>query len=141
MIFEESYGIIPLKKINGKWVTYLIQNKSGNHWGFPKGRANISETQKEVALRELKEETNLSLVRFLSEETIVEQYTFKRNSTPISKKVHYYLAEVTGDAEISTDEILDGKWVDVKSAKNLLTYSQSKKIADQVEIILQKLII
>ena len=76
MLYEESFGTIALKKENDIWYTYLIKNKSGNHWGFPKGHANISETKKEAALRELKEETNLKFIKFLVEKPIIEQYSF-----------------------------------------------------------------
>ena len=139
MNYEESFGTIPLNKQNGIWQTFLVKNKSGNHWGFPKGHANLSETQKEAALRELKEETNLSVLRFLSEEPLVEQYSFKRDSNPVAKKVYYYLVEVSFAAKITSDEILDGKWVEISKAKDLITYDASKEIANQVEIFLEKL--
>ena len=139
MIYEESFGTIPLNKQTDIWYTFLVKNKSGNHWGFPKGHANPSETQKEAALRELKEETNLSVLKFLSEEPLVEKYSFKRNSNQTTKNVYYYLVEVSYDAKITSDEILDGKWVEISKAKDLITYDASKEIANQVEIFLEKI--
>ena len=35
------------------------------HWGFVKGHVEDNETEKETALRELKEETGLSKVEFI----------------------------------------------------------------------------
>ncbi|KKL75562.1 MAG: putative mutator protein MutT4 [Candidatus Anoxychlamydiales bacterium] len=139
MLYEESFGTIALKKEKGIWYTYLIQNKSGNHWGFPKGHANLSETGKSAALRELKEETNLEFLKFLSEKPLIEQYSLMRDSKKTAKKVYYYLIEVTGDAKIQSDEILDGKWVEISKAKDLITYEASKEIANLIEIILQKI--
>jgi bis(5'-nucleosidyl)-tetraphosphatase len=139
MIFEESFGTIPLKKVNNKWLVFLVQNRSGNHWGFPKGHANISEPQKEAALRELNEETNLTFVRFLTNKTLVEQYFFKRESLDTLKKVYYFLIEVQGESKITTDEIIDGKWVDIEKAKDIITYEASKQISKEVEKILESL--
>jgi len=139
MIFEESFGTIPLKKQNDHWITYLVKNKSGNHWGFPKGHANISETQIDAAKRELKEEANLEVVRLLADEPLIEQYNCTKNSENVAKKVYYYLVEVQGEATVTSDEILDGKWVDIKEAKELLTYDQSKTIAMQVEFLVESL--
>ena len=139
MIYEESFGTIALNKQNDIWFTFLVKNKSGNHWGFPKGHANLSETQKDAAIRELKEETNLVVLKFLSQIPLVEQYTFQRDSSKVAKKVYYYLVEVTKDDKITSDEILDGKWIEIKKAKDLITFDASKKIANQVEIFLEKL--
>jgi len=139
MLYEESYGTIVLKKENGIWYTYLVKNKSGNHWGFPKGHANLSETKTQAALRELKEETNLDFSKFLSEKPLIEQYSILRNSKKTLKKVYYYLIETTGEAKIHSDEILDGKWIEMSKAKDQITYKASKDIASLVEIILKKL--
>ena len=139
MIYEESFGVIPLKKTKDNWFTYLIKNKSGNHWGFPKGHAKISETKEGAALRELKEETNLTFVKFLYKLPLIEQYTFFRNSDRVIKKVYYYLVEVKGEAKVTSKEILEGKWVEVKNAKTLVTHKESQAIADQVEVIIQRI--
>jgi len=139
MIYEESFGTIPLKKQKDKWITFIIKNKSGNHWGFPKGHANISETPKESAIRELKEETNLNIISYLYESPIIEQYYFERNSNKVTKKVYYYLIEVEGLGKITSKEILEGKWVEITKAKEEITYKESKAIVNQVEIILQNL--
>ena len=50
---EKSCGciIIENKKV------LLVQQKKGR-WGFPKGHVENNETEKETALREVKEETN-----------------------------------------------------------------------------------
>jgi ADP-ribose pyrophosphatase YjhB (NUDIX family) len=139
MFYEESYGTVPLKKQDDKWLVFLIKNKSGNHWGFPKGHANISETPKSAAERELKEEAHLEIIRYLYEKPLIEQYYFVRNSEKIAKKVFYYLVEVEGEGKITSKEILEGKWVDIDKAKDEVTYPESKNIANQVENILSRL--
>ena len=139
MLYEESYGTIALKKENDIWYTYLIKNKSGNHWGFPKGRANQLETKKQAAFRELKEETNLEFSKFLFEKPLIEQYIFLRETKETLKRVYYYLIEVKGEANISSDEISEGKWIEISMAKEQITFKASKEIANLVEIILKNL--
>jgi len=139
MLYEESFGTIALKKKKDVFFTYLVKNKSGDHWGFPKGRANISETQKQAALRELEEETNLKFLKFLSEKPLIEQYTFERDSKKTAKKVYYYPILVEGEGQITSDEISDGRWIELSKAKDLITFAASKEIANQVEILLQNL--
>ncbi len=139
MLYEESFGTIALKKENNSWLTFLVKLKSGNHWGFPKGHPNLSETAQQTAQRELKEETDLEVIRYLYDEPIVEQYQFKKNNDVVIKKAYYFLAEVKNEAKIHPNEILDGCWIDIKKAADKITYPQSKEIAKQVDIILQKL--
>ena len=139
MIYEESYGTIPLKRKGDKWKTFLIKNKNGNHWGFPKGHANLSETSKAAAARELKEEANLKIDKYLFEQPIIEEYCFVKNSDRIAKKIYYYIVEVQGEGKITSNEILEGKWVDMDKAKDQITFDESKAVAIRVEMILQKL--
>jgi bis(5'-nucleosidyl)-tetraphosphatase len=74
----ESFGIVPFLKEEGGWKVLLILHREGNHWGFPKGKANPGETPLEAATRELKEETGLSVIQILREEPLAEQYQFRR---------------------------------------------------------------
>jgi bis(5'-nucleosidyl)-tetraphosphatase len=134
---EKSFGTIALKKIEGIWYTFLVKNKSGNHWGFPKGHANEDESFQETAIRELEEETNLKFIKYLSENTLEEKYTFFRENQKIFKTVLYYLSLVEGKGNITSDEISDGKWVKVSEAKDLITYNASKEIAILVEQIIR----
>lgn len=61
---EESCGIIPLQKISGTWMVFIVQHKSG-YWGFPKGHIEPGETQQQTASRELFEETGLHIEKYL----------------------------------------------------------------------------
>ncbi|MBN2479374.1 MAG: NUDIX domain-containing protein [Parachlamydiales bacterium] len=133
MLLEESFGTIVLKKTEEGWLTFLVKLKSGNHWGFPKGHANLSETPTQAAYRELKEETNLKVLKKLYEKPLVEEYFILRNSEKILKKVTYFIVEAEGKVILQKNEILDGKWVKLDLAKNVITHETAKMIAKQVE--------
>ena len=138
---EESFGIIPLRKDADGWSVFLVQNSNGGHWGFPKGRAQDSfEDTKVSAKRELKEETNLEVLKYidLANESFIEHYHCIKNNEDIDKTVTYFLAEVDGDVILQEEEISDGKWVDIITAKNIITFDQSKNVCDKVVSFLKR---
>ena len=133
---EESFGVVPFSKASGRWEVFLIQHQRGRHWGFPKGHPEAGETPKQSALRELKEETNLDVIRFFQEEPFEEQYTFTAEGRRINKKVSYFVAEVGGTVILQEKEIQSGIWVPFPEAIKKVTHQEGKKILLQVEKIL-----
>jgi 8-oxo-dGTP pyrophosphatase MutT (NUDIX family) len=123
---EEAFGILPLRQEQGQWQVFLIQNWTGNYWGFPKGRAAPGETARESASRELEEETGLIVDSFLPFEPFIEKYQQMVEGKPLEKVVHYFAALVTGTVVLQTGEIQAGKWVPLEEAPGLLTYEQSR---------------
>lgn len=132
MIYEESFGIIPIKKHGDSFLVFLVQLKSGKHYGFPKGRSDPGENPIDAATRELKEETNLDVVKLLQNEALIEEYQIQKDSETISKKVYYFIAEVGGKVNLEIAEIIEGRWVDIKEASDIITYNPSKEIAKEV---------
>lgn len=124
---EESFGIIPLKQSAEGWEIFLIQHKGAKHWGFPKGKGDAGETPLQSAERELIEETGLRLEEVLQGGPFIEEYTFTRPGKRIFKKVLYFPALVSGNPQLQTNEIMDGKWVLLSAAENHLTFEESKK--------------
>lgn len=128
MILESSYGILPLRKSEGIWRVLLIQHRTAGYWGFPKGHAEGSEEPKAAAIRELKEETNLDVVRFLSESILEEHYHFTKQGKCVDKKVLFFVAEVTGTVKLQALEVAHSKWVLLSEAVEKLTYETDKSI-------------
>ena len=91
------------------------------------------------AVRELKEETNLELVRYLQPEPFTEQYQFLAKGSRIFKQVSYFIAEVTGEVKLQKQEIEDGKWVAFPEALDQVTHAEGKAILAQVLQLLPKL--
>lgn len=125
---EKSYGIVPLR--NGK--VFIVRHKAGDYWGFPKGHHTLGETPQETAARELKEETNLEIIRLQESPTYMESYSFLREGSQIFKTVLYFVAEVTGDAENMAPDVVEGKWVPLGEVEEFLTFEDNKRIAREV---------
>ena len=129
--FEESYGILPFRHEEGTWRVLLILHRHGNHWGFPKGKADAEEHPKESAMRELKEETGLNVASFLSQNPLEERYEFARRGARVSKIVHYFPAKVEGSLSLQTDEVRAAKWATLVEALEQLTFDETKKLCKE----------
>ncbi|KKR61851.1 hypothetical protein A2643_00135 [Candidatus Nomurabacteria bacterium RIFCSPHIGHO2_01_FULL_39_220] len=112
------------------------QYTAPGHWGFPKGHQDAGESEKETAIRELKEETGIDAVNLLEDKTFTEHYSFLKDSFQYNKSVKYFIGFVPSMTVVTPEnfktEIPKLKWVNYKEAKKLITYPAAKGILDQV---------
>lgn len=137
MVQEASFGIIPLRKVSGIWQVLLVQLHAG-HWGFPKGHANPNESPIQTATREMQEETNLKIVKMLSDTSFQESYHFKAKGKLIDKTVTYFIAEVEGDVVLQSIEVAASKWVPLDEAEKHITFPEAKNVCRKVLEIMKK---
>jgi 8-oxo-dGTP pyrophosphatase MutT (NUDIX family) len=135
MIYDTSYGIIPLQKFESGWKVLLIQQHQ-NYWTFPKGHPEFNETPIQAAKRELKEETGLDVCEVIHVKTVKEHYIFTNKHLNPHKKVHktviYFLATVDGELKLQQEEILEAKWVMLHDAVKHITFPEAKAICREV---------
>ena len=92
MPIELSCGAVVISREDGETRYLLIANPSGI-WGFPKGHMEAGETERETALREIKEETGLD-VQFLGDFRAADAHALVREGRPdVTKQITYFLAE------------------------------------------------
>jgi 8-oxo-dGTP pyrophosphatase MutT (NUDIX family) len=132
---DKSFGIIPVfRDSKGDFVFCLVRH-AGEHWGFPKGHQEISESEQETATRELKEETGINNVDLLNSKLFVENYSFEKDNFKHNKSVKYFLGFVFSIATKTPDnfkkEISELKWVSYEEAKELITFPGAREILDQ----------
>ncbi len=117
---EKSCGAIIIKDNK----VLIIRQKSG-FYGFPKGHMELSESEIETCIREVKEETNL-LVQIKEDLRFPIQYQQEEN---LIKEVIYFVATpVTLDLKIQEKELLEAKWVPIEEVENILTFENLKKL-------------
>lgn len=75
---EYSYGVCPYRITSKGTEILLIQSKGSEEWGFIKGKIDDSESIKDCAKRECKEETNIKFKKKYLE-TYFEQTNEKKN--------------------------------------------------------------
>lgn len=135
---DESFGVVPLSQESGEWKVLLIQHRKGKYWGFPKGHAEREESPEQAAFRELKEETNLELIRYLQGEPLFEKYQFLKMGKRVEKKVLYFIAEVEGELKLQEKEIKAAIWVPFPEAIDQATHKEGKEILTRVAKILTR---
>ena len=124
MIKDKSCGCIVID--NGK--VLLVKHRKG-HVGFSKGHPEKNETDKEAAIREIKEETNID-VEIISDKIYKETYSPEEG---VIKDVIYFLArKLSGEDKPQEEEVAQIIWVDVEKAFDEITFEESKQVLRDV---------
>jgi 8-oxo-dGTP pyrophosphatase MutT (NUDIX family) len=131
-----SYGVIPLIKEGDTWLVFLI-NQFGHagdvYWTFPKGHPEEGEIPEESALRELREETAITLKLVQPSKWYEQLYVFPYKEFLINKKVLYLIGEaVSKDYAIQEDEVKEAGWFSFEDAREKLTHEVAKNLLDTV---------
>ena len=96
-------------------------------WALPKGTPDGSETLEETALREVREETGLS-VEIAAPLGHIE-YWFSRDGERIHKRVYFYLMRPCGGSFDDHDPEFDVvRWVSAAEASDTLTYPTEREV-------------
>ena len=112
LLYEKSCGaVVYCQKDND--IKYLLVCEHDGHWVFPKGHMEAGESERETALREVKEETGLDIA-FVDGFRVKDEHNLAREGRPNTiKQTIYFLAEyknqkfIPQESEISKIVLLD----------------------------------
>lgn len=142
MPVEKSAGAIIFQK--NKTIEYLLlhypsSSKSAkDYWDFPKGYIEKGEKEIETVKREVKEETNLTDLKFIEGFKQDIRYFFEFKGKTIFKIVTFYLAK-TETREVRTSfEHIGFKWFSFQKAISALTFESAKNILNKANDFLKK---
>jgi len=131
---EFSAGAVIYRKKDNAILFLVVYSNRNKIWGFPKGHLEKGETEKESAVREIKEEAGLEDLKFIegftgkvTYETISKRPPFKGDK--IKKYVTYFLCE-TGKQDIIVDgrEITDYRFLNFSQTEELIKFTNLKNI-------------
>jgi 8-oxo-dGTP pyrophosphatase MutT (NUDIX family) len=94
---------------------------------LPKGHLDKGETVLEAAIREVREETGVTveLMRELGE----VRYRYMRERRRVAKSVHFFLfGYVSGDPADHDDEVVEARWMGLAEAQNALSYAGERRM-------------
>lgn len=122
---------------NGVYEFLLIRGINQKSITFPKGHIENNENEKQTAIREVKEETNIDI-------EIIGSNKFKRKmkylvASNVYKEVSFFIAKALNyDIKVPKDEIDSAIWLPYEKAMKTITFSYQRLILKQAMLYLYK---
>ena len=122
---EKSCGALVFRKTDRSYDLILLRHRFGGHWSFPKGHVEQGENEHQTAMREVKEETGVSIAIQDGFRESVEYFP----KPGVKKQVVYFLGKAL-DEKLTPqeDEISEVRWVSIEEAGGMVTFSNDKRL-------------
>ena len=125
MRYEKSCGALVFRRA-GQGLEVLLLQHRGGHWDYPKGHVEPGESERETALREVLEESGLT-VR-IEDESFREVIRFSPYPG-CEKDVVYFIAFlVSGDLKPQPEEIAKAGWFNTREALERITFQNARNL-------------
>ena len=98
---EKSCGVLVLRQQVDELYVVLLRHRFGGHWSFPKGHVEAGESERQTALREVREETGLTGIKLIDGFRESVEYSPKPG---VKKQVVYFLGTTEQEKLIRQEE-------------------------------------
>ena len=136
MLNEKSCGAVVYA--NNSEVKYLLLRYEAGHWDFVKGNVEEGESEKETALRELKEETGIDDARLVGGFREKISYFYKRQGATVYKEVVFFLTEAKNTNVRLSFEHVAFDWLTYEEAMRKLTFKNARDVLQRARDFLKK---
>ena len=137
MILEKSCGAVIFTRTGTGERRFLLERMQKGHTSLCKGHVENQETEHETAIREIREETGLS-VRFLPGFRRTIEYS---PYPDCQKTVVFFLAEAEGtETTAQPEEVREIDWLPYAAALDALTYESDRDTLRSAERTLEGLL-
>jgi tRNA nucleotidyltransferase (CCA-adding enzyme) len=137
MKYIKSCGFVAYKHINNENFYLIIKSINGDV-GFPKGHMEKDETELQTAIRELKEETGVTVDYVPNFREQIEYKLPKTNN--VMKQSIYFLGNCTSDNIVCQEtEVSEAKFVSYENALEILTFDETKSILKNAELFIRNI--
>lgn len=137
MTEERSAGAVVFKREGGK-IYYLLLLYNEGHWGLPKGKVEEGESDKDAAIREIKEETDIDVSNFEEGFEELIHYTYKRKSKKIYKTVLYFLTEYRKGKVTLSNEHVSYKWLKLNDSLDYINFDNLRRVVKNADNFLKE---
>lgn len=115
---EKSCGALVVRR-GAESPEILLIKHNGGHWAFPKGHVEAGETEEETALREVQEETGLTVKL---DTRYREMVTFSPAPRTMKDVVYFAATVLSGTETPQLTEVSDVRWVPFDEAHKFITF-------------------
>ena len=119
-------GTLPWRRRDGRLEVALVHRPKYDDWSWSKGKLDPGEPLCVAAVRETLEETGLQ-VRLGIPLPRATYTVLDSEGAPATKEVHYWAAQVVGGSGVLEHEIDEVRWVDARTAHELLDYGRDRE--------------
>jgi 8-oxo-dGTP pyrophosphatase MutT (NUDIX family) len=128
---EASAGGVVVREREGARELAVIRPRGRKVWALPKGHIDPGETAQEAAVREVREETGLSVT--LEADLGSIHYTYQFRGERIAKSVHFFLfrfhaGDINRLEEAMRVEVDEARWMPLSEARSLLAYRGEREV-------------
>lgn len=136
--YETSCGAVVFCQ-TGSGIKYLLVRERSGFWVFPKGHMEDGESERETALREIKEETGLD-VTFIDGFRANDEHSLAREGRPNTiKRTIYFLAKYEAQKPIPQEsEISEIALMDFEEAMATFQLEGFKRVLAQAQEYLKR---
>ena len=122
---EKSCGALVLREQEDGLYIVLLRHRFGGHWSFPKGHVEAGESERQTALREVREETGLQ-IRLMDGFRESVEYSPKPG---VRKQVVYFLGRTEEKKLVrQEEEISEIMWAPLSKAAELVSFANDKRL-------------
>ena len=134
MASERSCGAVLYRRRRGVVHYLLLKHVNGYHWSLAKGHAEAGESEAQTALREVFEETGLTVTLTPGfRETITYE-----TSPGTEKTVIYFIAKSpTKKVTLQKSEIFHAVWLELEDALRLVSHPNVADVLRRADVYLK----
>ncbi len=137
MKFEYSAGAFIYRKSTSGISLLLLKKEGRDAYDLPKGHIEKGETAEQAAIREIKEETGLT-VQLFNHFHISTHYVFTSGKEKISKSVKFFISKTNSSKVKISEEHIGYEWAPIKKAGPMLKHKDLLKILPKVAEYIEK---
>lgn len=134
MIREKSCGAVIYTTVDGVR-EYLVEQMLGGHYGLPKGHVEPGETEAETAIREIREETGLTVSLDTSFRDMITYSPFEG----CKKDVVFFIARsYTKQTVPQLEEVRGLEWLTIENAVLAISHEQTREVLSKADAYLNR---
>ncbi len=124
LVIEKSAGAVVFYR--RAQLEYLLL-RAGT-WGFPKGLVEVNEAEQAAALREVREETGLTVSLVPDFREVIQYFYRHKDGALVKKQVVYFLGQAERREVHISWEHEDARWVSYEEGLELLQFENLREI-------------